>query len=80
MAFIIKSFHSPGRGQPNRVFFWQTPWVFRDPDSGDYYEAGGWQTNAYYATKYLDQNEAENVNNIRMLLGRVEELRLTDNR
>jgi hypothetical protein len=72
MGFIIKSFHSPGAGAPSRAFFWQTPWAVYDRDLAAYREVGGWQTFSGNATTYDSQEEAENVNAIRALGGRVD--------
>ena len=77
MAFIIKSFHSPGRGLPPRVFFWQTPWLFQNMHNGDWYSVGGWVTASNDATIYPSELEAVNMNAIRRLFGRVEPMRLT---
>ena len=70
--FIIKSFHSPGHGGPNRIHFWQTPWVVWDKTLEAYREVGGWQTFSGNATMYASEGEADKVNLFRGLSGRVD--------
>lgn len=76
-GYIIKSFHQPEDGGPNRVHFWQTPWVFFDRTVEAYREIGGWQKFSGNATVYASADEAQLVNEIRYLGGRVDTMRLT---
>lgn len=76
--FIIKSFHQPAEGGRNKVHFWQTPWVVPMDNMQAYREVGGWQRSSGNATVYRTQQEAENVNSIRYLGGRVDTMRLTE--
>lgn len=75
--FIIKSFHQPTDGGPNKVHFWQTPWVVAEDSTRTYREVGGWQRFSGHATVYPTEAEAQRVNEIRYLGGRVDTMRLT---
>lgn len=52
--------------------FWQTPWIYCNSATNEWYETGFWQNTSYHATHYKTEQEAEDVNNIRFLRGEVE--------